>query len=91
MALLRQLLVPIAMVMAIFCGGCSSLQYLVGDSIWSTPPYPKYYSEWSSSHLFYTGDSVVFGFETDVYNLIQVLISDYENCTANNAVYVLNE
>ncbi|KAI6670035.1 hypothetical protein NL676_004920 [Syzygium grande] len=36
----------------------NGLQYKVGGSIWSIPPYPTYYSNWSSSHRFFVSDEL---------------------------------
>ena len=39
--------------------GCPpAVRYRVGDSIWSIAPSPNYYTNWSSSHFFRTGDSL---------------------------------
>ncbi|KAJ7974818.1 cucumber peeling cupredoxin-like [Quillaja saponaria] len=64
-------------------------RYTVGDSPWNIPPYPTYFDNWSSSNFFRTGDSLVFDFETNLYNLIQVPRQDYEDCTSCNPIKVL--
>ncbi|KAL5800517.1 hypothetical protein ACOSQ4_033401 [Xanthoceras sorbifolium] len=66
------------------------LEYRVGDSVWSIPPYPHYYSDWSSAHLFYMDDSLVFDFETEFSNLIEVAPLDYQSCTANNPIKIIS-
>ncbi|KAK1575898.1 hypothetical protein Q3G72_009319 [Acer saccharum] len=68
----------------------NSLEYRVGDSVWSIPPYPHFYSDWSSAHLFYMADSLVFDFETELSNLIEVAALDYQNCSAYNPIKILN-
>jgi hypothetical protein len=62
--------VVMVMVVAHFFGsayGCWSgcptacppgVQYSVGDSVWSIPPTPHFYTRWSSSKTFRTGDSL---------------------------------
>ncbi|XP_010031324.1 cucumber peeling cupredoxin-like [Eucalyptus grandis] len=62
----------------------NGLQYKVGGSIWSIPPYPTYYSNWSSSHHFLVGDILVFEFESGFYNVMQVSRREYKACTADN-------
>ncbi|XP_030450141.1 cucumber peeling cupredoxin-like [Syzygium oleosum] len=62
----------------------NGLQYKVGGSIWSIPPYPTYYSNWSSSHRFFVGDVLLFEFRTGFYNVMQVSRREYEACTADN-------
>ncbi|PON70241.1 Phytocyanin domain containing protein [Parasponia andersonii] len=69
---------------------CSSLQYWVGDSLWTIPPFPDYYSNWSSSHFFKIGDSLVFDFETGRYNVIQVTRQEYESCTSWSPIKIIN-
>ncbi|KAE8037963.1 hypothetical protein FH972_010512 [Carpinus fangiana] len=75
--------------------GCPSacppgFQYQVGSSVWSIPPSPHYYTNWSSSQSFRTGDSLRFGFETGNNDVIQVTRQEYESCTACNPIKVLN-
>ncbi|XP_030551111.1 cucumber peeling cupredoxin-like [Rhodamnia argentea] len=65
-------------------GVSNGLQYKVGGSIWSIPPYPTYYSNWSSSHYFLVGDILVFEFESGFYDVMQVSRREYEACTADN-------
>ncbi|KAL9419350.1 hypothetical protein AB3S75_037167 [Citrus x aurantiifolia] len=85
------LAISIVVVAAVICFGSSyGLRYWVGDSVWSIPPTPNFYNDWSSSHLFRIGDSIVFDFETELYNLMQVTALDYQTCKANNPIKVLN-
>ncbi|CAK7325177.1 unnamed protein product [Dovyalis caffra] len=67
----------------------SGLRYTVGDSVWSIPPQPDFYANWSSSHTFYIGDVLVFDFEYEFFNVIQVPRLDYESCTALNPIRIL--
>ncbi|KAF5729388.1 chemocyanin-like [Tripterygium wilfordii] len=66
------------------------MQYTVGDSVWSIPPYPDYYTKWSSSNVFLVGDSLYFDFVSDFYDVVQVSSLDYENCTTMNSYNVFN-
>ncbi|KAB1225448.1 Blue copper protein [Morella rubra] len=81
-----------------FSSGCSSgcpstcppgVRYQVG-SVWSIPPSPNFYANWSSSHFFRTGDSLSFDFETGHNDVIQVSRQEYESCTACNPFNVMN-
>ncbi|KAK2634545.1 hypothetical protein Ddye_029337 [Dipteronia dyeriana] len=77
-------------VAATYClDGSKGVEYRVGDSVWSIPPYPHFYSDWSSAHLFYMADSLVFDFETELSNLIEVAALDYQKCSANNPIKIL--
>lgn len=74
MAALRDSLIVLEVVMAMavaqffgFTHGCWSgcpsacppgVQYQVGGSVWSIPPSPHYYTNWSSAQSFRTGDSL---------------------------------
>ncbi|KAF4401209.1 hypothetical protein G4B88_014050 [Cannabis sativa] len=69
----------------------SGLQYWVGDSLWTIPPSPYYYSNWSSSHFFKLGDSLAFDFETGRYNVIQVTRQEYESCTSWSPIKIYYE
>ncbi|KAK6233771.1 hypothetical protein QUC31_006177 [Theobroma cacao] len=68
---------------------CSE-RYVVGGAVWSIPSYPKFYNDWSSSIIFFIGDSLLFDFELGFYNIIQVPRIDYKDCIANNPIKVLN-
>ncbi|EOY19297.1 Blue-copper-binding protein, putative [Theobroma cacao] len=68
---------------------CSE-RYVVGGAVWSIPSYPKFYNDWSSSIIFFIGDSLLFDFELGFYNVIQVPRIDYKDCIANNPIKVLN-
>ncbi|CAI9773078.1 unnamed protein product [Fraxinus pennsylvanica] len=59
------------------------LQYIVGDSIWSIPLTNNFYSNWSSSYTFRTGDALYFDFDSPFYNVIEVSRGEWESCTAN--------
>ncbi|KAJ4849630.1 hypothetical protein Tsubulata_017739 [Turnera subulata] len=65
------------------------LCYRVGDSLWSIPPYPDFYTSWSSSHTFYVGDSLVFEFDSEFFNVLQVPRLDYDSCTTFNPMKIL--
>ncbi|KAM6600506.1 hypothetical protein CsatA_020115 [Cannabis sativa] len=69
----------------------SGFQYWVGDSLWTIPPSPYYYSNWSSSHFFKLGDSLAFDFETGRYNVIQVTRQEYESCTSWSPIKIYYE
>ncbi|XP_040995191.1 blue copper protein-like [Juglans microcarpa x Juglans regia] len=71
------------------CPDCSGVKYQVG-SLWSLPPFPTYYSNWSLSHFFKTGDFLGFDFETGHNDVIQVSRQEYESCTACNPLRVIN-
>ncbi|CAN1844461.1 G-type lectin S-receptor-like serine/threonine-protein kinase At2g19130 [Linum perenne] len=61
----------------------SGFRYIIGDSIWAVPPSSDFYSSWSFSHNFYVGDSIVFEFGIELFNVIQVMRNDYESCIAD--------
>ncbi|KAB5539122.1 hypothetical protein DKX38_016655 [Salix brachista] len=66
----------------------SGLRYTVGDSVWSIPPQPDSYTNWSFSHTFYIGDVLVFDFDYEFFNVMQVSRLDYESCTALNPIRI---
>uniref|UniRef100_A0A7N0TML8 Phytocyanin domain-containing protein n=1 Tax=Kalanchoe fedtschenkoi TaxID=63787 RepID=A0A7N0TML8_KALFE len=59
-------------------------EYRVGDGLWSVPPHPSFYSNWSSSHTFMVGDTIIFQFDSQYYDLIQVSAREHEDCTPGN-------
>ncbi|CAN1231025.1 G-type lectin S-receptor-like serine/threonine-protein kinase At2g19130 [Linum perenne] len=66
----------------------SGFRYIIGDSIWAVPPSSDFYSSWSSSHSFYAGDSIVFEFGIELFNVVQVMRNDYESCIADSPLKV---
>uniref|UniRef100_A0A6N2M3T0 Phytocyanin domain-containing protein n=1 Tax=Salix viminalis TaxID=40686 RepID=A0A6N2M3T0_SALVM len=66
----------------------SGLKYTVGDSVWSIPPQPDSYTNWSFSHTFYIGDVLVFDFDYEFFNVMQVSRLDYESCAALSPIRI---
>ncbi|KAJ6325698.1 hypothetical protein OIU76_012726 [Salix suchowensis] len=67
----------------------SGLRYTVGDSVWSIPPpQPDSYTNWSFSHSFYIGDVLVFDFDYEFFNAMQVSRLDYESCAALSPIRI---
>ncbi|KAJ6358151.1 hypothetical protein OIU78_005893 [Salix suchowensis] len=66
----------------------SGLRYTVGDSVWSIPPQPDSYTNWSFSHTFYIGDVLVFDFDYEFFNVMQVSRLDYESCAALSPIRI---
>ncbi|KAK9161748.1 hypothetical protein Syun_008089 [Stephania yunnanensis] len=63
----------------------ASRQYEVGGDLrWTIPPSNDYYNKWSSEQSFHAGDSLVFEFESEFHDVIQVSRSEYENCSAES-------
>ncbi|KAL6129587.1 hypothetical protein ACLB2K_072937 [Fragaria x ananassa] len=78
------------LIMVVSSYGCppSAVAYSVGvgDPVcWSIPPRPDYYTNWSNSHFFKIGDTLVFNFEGGLSNVVQVTKQDYESCTVASA------
>ncbi|GAV91645.1 Cu_bind_like domain-containing protein [Cephalotus follicularis] len=90
MAVHRDVIITMVYIATLFGASSAGTRYTVGDAVWSIPPYPDYYTNWSSSHVFYIRDSLLFEFETELYNVIQVPKQDYDNCTFNNPIKILN-
>ncbi|KAF8397996.1 hypothetical protein HHK36_016922 [Tetracentron sinense] len=64
---------------------CSfGLQHKVGDSVWSIPATPDFYSNWSANRFFQVDDTLVFEFQSEFHNVMQVSRREYDNCTAEN-------
>ncbi|XP_024200450.1 cucumber peeling cupredoxin [Rosa chinensis] len=81
--------------MAVLSYGCapSGVAYSVGvgDPVcWSIPPRPDYYANWSNSHFFKIGDTLVFNFQGGLSNVVQVTKQDYESCTAYKPFKIFN-
>ncbi|KAI3966283.1 hypothetical protein MKX01_027451 [Papaver californicum] len=59
--------------------------YKVGDdSGWTTVnPIPNY-QKWSASKAFNVGDSIVFQYDAQLHNVVQVRYEDYKKCNASS-------
>nr|XP_016507735.1 PREDICTED: mavicyanin-like [Nicotiana tabacum] len=68
-----------------------AMQYIVGDSIWTIPPMNNFYTNWSSSQVFFPGDTLYFDFDPELYNVIQVSRREYGLCTANHPYKVYTD
>ncbi|CAM8980909.1 unnamed protein product [Rhodiola kirilowii] len=74
----------ILLLLTILSGASAATKYRVGDGLWSIPPHPSFYSNWSSSCAFMVGDSLIFEFDSQYYDLIQVSGREHEDCTSSN-------
>ncbi|XP_074375448.1 mavicyanin-like [Apium graveolens] len=65
-------------------------QYLVGgeDYKWSIPLTNDFYTNWSSSHAFVVGDTLLFDYDPELHNLFQVSGREFKDCTADQAFNV---
>ncbi|WZZ50040.1 hypothetical protein YC2023_050147 [Brassica napus] len=61
--------------------------YEVGDfNGWTTMMGVAYYKTWSSSKTFHVGDALIFQYNKDIHNVIEVSFRDYESCNPNSAL-----
>nr|XP_027072101.1 early nodulin-16-like [Coffea arabica] len=60
------------------------LEYIVGDSFWSIPTTNDFYTNWSSSHFFQTGDTLCFDFDSGLHNVMEMSRREYESCSVDN-------
>nr|GEX26355.1 hypothetical protein [Tanacetum cinerariifolium] len=60
----------------------SASTLIVGDSIWSIPPTKTFYEDWASTRDFHVDDELYFNFESDMYNVAQVLKNPNKTCAS---------
>lgn len=60
--------------------------YVVGDSNGWRPMGVDYYKTWSSSKTFYVGDSLIFLYNKDFHNVMEVNFQDFESCNPSSAL-----
>lgn len=60
--------------------------YLVGDSNGWKPMGVDYYKTWSSSKTFYVGDSLIFQYNKDLHNVMEVRFQDFVSCNPSSAL-----
>ncbi|KAJ4824125.1 hypothetical protein Tsubulata_038787 [Turnera subulata] len=65
---------------------CSATLYNVGDSgDWRLGID---YNQWACSKSFHVGDTIVFKFNPQIYNVVQVSKQDYESCNASSPINI---
>ncbi|RZC91082.1 hypothetical protein C5167_028911 [Papaver somniferum] len=78
------------MALAVLCVTSSMAEvYMVGDGYgwtsWETGSMPDY-KEWSASKAFKIGDSIVFEYEPEWHNVVQVSYENYKKCNASSPI-----
>ncbi|CAA0828101.1 Probable inactive patatin-like protein 9 [Striga hermonthica] len=88
MALLKREILLLLIFVGV-CGLCNCSVYKVGDSDGWTIMGDVDYNQWASSKTFKIGDTLVFEYDQDFHNVMQVSQSDFESCnpTAPIATY----
>ncbi|KAI3942206.1 hypothetical protein MKW98_003805 [Papaver atlanticum] len=79
------------MAVAVLCVASSTAEvYKVGDDKgWTTlSPIPDY-KKWSSTKAFKVGDSIVFEYNPQMHNVVQVNYTDYKKCNTAAAIRTL--
>ncbi|KAF2315451.1 hypothetical protein GH714_039291 [Hevea brasiliensis] len=65
-------------------------QYVVGDSAgWTN--FGSDYSTWASGKTFAVGDSLVFNYDSSTHKVAEVPQSDYNSCSASNAIQTYSD
>ncbi|OVA17126.1 Plastocyanin-like [Macleaya cordata] len=61
------------------------VEHRVGDSsLWSIPENKDFYYNWSINQSFHIGDTLVFEFQSEFHNVMQVSRREFDSCTAEN-------
>ncbi|XP_026443336.1 chemocyanin-like [Papaver somniferum] len=75
------------MVLAALCVGSMAEVYKVGDDNgWTAKEHMPDYEEWSASKAFKIGDSIVFEYDPEWHNVVQVTHEDYRKCNASSPI-----
>ncbi|PQQ08252.1 mavicyanin-like [Prunus yedoensis var. nudiflora] len=78
----------IFLVMLALCGVCFGAVYRVGDSSgWSSGGLVDY-NEWTSTKDFHVGDTLLFSYNNQFHNVMQVTNQDYESCNPTSPIAV---
>ncbi|PWA84684.1 Cupredoxin [Artemisia annua] len=72
----------ILIALVLFTAHASGVKHIVGDSIWSIPPTKTFYEDWASTRDFHVDDELYFNFESDMYNVAQVLKNPNMTCAS---------
>ncbi|KAL2230184.1 UNVERIFIED_CONTAM: hypothetical protein Sindi_1612800 [Sesamum indicum] len=66
-------------------GGSTGNVYKVGDSAgWTNTGVD--YEKWASSHTFKVGDKIVFNYDPEKYDVVEVSQQDYNMCNSNSPI-----
>ncbi|GMH26045.1 hypothetical protein Nepgr_027888 [Nepenthes gracilis] len=69
---------------------CGAAVYMVGDSQgWTIINNPNY-SRWAASKSFHNGDVIVFQYNKEFNNVMQVTLADFKSCNAVNPLATYN-
>ncbi|KAF3943710.1 hypothetical protein ACB098_10G077400 [Castanea mollissima] len=84
----RELVCFFSMMMMImaFSGACMAATYNVGDSAGWTIQVPVDYTKWSSTNNFHVGDKIVFTYNKQFHNVLQVSHQNFQSCNATSPV-----
>ncbi|XP_034212853.1 mavicyanin-like [Prunus dulcis] len=78
----------IFLVMLALCGVCFGAVYRVGDSNGWTSRGLVDYNEWASTKDFHVNDTLIFAYNNQFHNVMQVTTQDFESCNPNSPVTV---
>ncbi|KAI3997363.1 hypothetical protein MKX01_003166 [Papaver californicum] len=80
------------MAFAVLCVSSMAEVYKVGDDIgWDAIGVEfgmEFYKDWSSSRAFKIGDSIVFEYEPQLHNVVQVTHENYKKCNASSPIKI---
>ncbi|ONI13168.1 hypothetical protein PRUPE_4G207200 [Prunus persica] len=78
----------IFLVMLALCGVCFGAVYRVGDSNGWTSRGLVDYNEWASTKDFHVNDTLIFAYNNQFHNVMQVTTQDFESCNPNSPIAV---
>ncbi|XP_057537375.1 blue copper protein-like [Amaranthus tricolor] len=80
-------LLTVTMVIATLIGICSAATYTVGGNTgWTIPSQPNFYSNWASQQTFQVGDALVFNFAAGAHTVGQVNKANFDACGTTNTI-----
>ncbi|CAB4317260.1 unnamed protein product [Prunus armeniaca] len=82
----RNIATLVFFVMMAFSGAYSSSVYRVGDSDGWTSRGLVDYNNWASTKDFHVGDTLIFAYNNQFHNVMQVSDQDFESCNATSAI-----
>ncbi|CAN6586599.1 unnamed protein product [Malus baccata var. baccata] len=85
---LRNTAALIFFVMMVLSGVCLGDVYRVGDSDGWTSRGLVDYNKWASTKEFHVGDTLIFAYNSQYHNLMQVTKQDFESCNTTAAITV---
>ncbi|XVF24749.1 hypothetical protein REPUB_Repub13aG0153800 [Reevesia pubescens] len=83
----KAMLLIMMMIIVVLCGLSMAIDYNVGGSAgWTIPVSDLDYKDWAASRKFFVGDTLVFNYNKQYHNVMQVKVEDFKSCNTESPI-----